>query len=538
MLDNAGRGVYSADYRIVASMSALTDRLFEEILQARQRVYAVGEATPLQKLNLGDIEAPVYAKREDLGPIKAYKWRGAYNCMAALSPEERAGGVVAASAGNHAQGVALAASKLDCKAHIFMPCSTPEVKQREVKRFGGEHVEIVLIGDSYDTASAAAHRFAEENKLTFVHPYDDFRTMGGQGTLADEVVMSGCGPFERIYLQIGGGGLAAAAACWLKRFWPECRIIGVEGVDQASMKAAVESGRRTKLPYVDVFCDGTAVRMAGENTFELCRELIDEFVTVTNDEVCQAVRAMWESSRVVPEPSGAMGLAAFLQQQKRGLIGKREKSLVVISGANMDFSQMGLVSHHAGTGGVGRETRYLRIPMKTKKGQILKYLKSIPAGVTLTDVQFGRVAGEIQYPVFGVEGYPGDFLLIDERLAEKGLKAEDISHDEDVRFRMIHYDAKRLRHPVFFEIEFSERPGAFLEFMEAMGEYASLCYFNYLYSGERVGRALVGMEFDSVEDRDRCRRQAEALSGTVIQGVREVSKSARRRILETMSPAC
>lgn len=519
-------------------MSALTDRLFEEILQARQRVYAVGEVTPLQKLNLGDIAAPVYAKREDLGPIKAYKWRGAYNCMASLTPEERAGGVVAASAGNHAQGVALAASKLDCKAHIFMPCSTPEVKQREVKRFGGKHVEIVLIGDSYDTASAAAHRFAEENKLTFVHPYDDIRTMGGQGTLADEVVMSGCGPFERIYLQIGGGGLAASAACWFKRFWPQCRIIGVEGVDQASMKAAVESGRRTKLPYVDVFCDGTAVRMAGENTFELCRELIDEFVTVTNDEVCQAVRAMWESSRVVPEPSGAMGLAAFLQQQKRGLVAAGEKSLVVISGANMDFSQMGLVSHHAGTGGVGRETRYLRIPMKTKKGQILKYLKSIPAGVTLTDVQFGRVAGEIQYPVFGVEGYPEDFSLIDERLAEKGLRAEDISNDEDVRFRMIHYDAKRLRHPVFFQIEFSERPGAFLEFMEAMGEYASLCYFNYLYSGERVGRALVGMEFDSVEDRDRCRRQAEALSGTVIQGVREVSRSARHRILETMSPAC
>ncbi len=519
-------------------MSALTDQLFEEILQARQRVYAVGDATPLQKLNLGDIAAPVYAKREDLGPIKAYKWRGAYNCMASLSPAERAGGVVAASAGNHAQGVALAASRLDCMAHIFMPCSTPDVKQREVKRFGGDHVDIVLVGDSYDAASAAAHRYAEENGLAFVHPYDDIRTMGGQGTLADEVVMSGCGPFDRIYLQIGGGGLAAAAACWFRRFWPQCRIIGVEGVDQASMKAAVEAGERTKLPYVDVFCDGTAVRMAGEHTFELCSELVDEFVTVTNDEVCQAVRAMWESSRVVPEPSGAMGLAAFLQQHKRGLVEEREKSLVVISGANMDFSQMGLVSLHAGTGAVGRETRYLRIPMKTKKGQILKYLKSIPAGVTLTDVQFGRVAGDIQYPVFGVEGYADDFRLIDEQLAEKGLAAEDISNDEDVRFRMIHYDAKRLRHPVFFQIEFPERPGAFLEFMEAMGEYASLCYFNYLYSGERVGRALVGMEFDTVEDRDRCRRQAEALSGTVIQGIREVSKSARRRILETMSPAC
>lgn len=519
-------------------MSELSNKLFEEILQARQRVYAVGNPTPLEKLNLPSVPFPVYAKREDLGPIKAYKWRGAYNCMASLTPEQRAKGVVAASAGNHAQGVALAAARLNCRARIFMPCSTPDVKQREVKRLGGEHVEIVLIGDSYDVASQAAHTFSDSEGLTFVHPYDDIRTMGGQGTLADEVVMSGEGPFDRIYLQIGGGGLAAACACWFRHFWPNCRIIGVEGVDQASMKAAVDHGERRQLNYVDVFCDGTAVRMAGEQTYPLCRELIDEFITVTNDEVCHAVRAMWESSRVVPEPSGAMGLAAFLKQHKHGQLNGAGKSLVVISGANMDFSQMGLISHHAGTGSAGRETRYLRIPMKTKKGQILKYLKSIPEGITLTDVQYGRVAGETQYPVFGVEGTDEDFRRINERLAEKGIRAEDITADDDVRFRMIHYDAKRLNHPVFFRIEFPERPGAFLEFMEAMGEYASLCYFNYLYSGERVGRALVGMEFDTVEDRDICRRNAEQLAGTVIQGIHEVTGNARRRILETMSPLC
>lgn len=517
-------------------MSALSDQLFEEILQARQRVYAVGSHTPLERLNLASIPAPVYAKREDLGPIKAYKWRGAYNCMASLEEERRAKGVVAASAGNHAQGVALAASRLNCRAYIFMPCSTPNVKQREVKRLGGSHVEIVLVGDSYDTASQAAHAFASREGLAFVHPYDDLRTMGGQGTLADEVIMSGQGPFDRVYLQIGGGGLAAACACWFRHFWPRCRIVGVEGEEQASMKLAVDAGERRALKYVDVFCDGTAVRMAGELTFPLCRELIDEFVTVTNDEVCHAVRAMWESSRVVPEPSGAMGLAAFLKQCKHGMPENPGKALVIVSGANMDFSQMGSIARHAGTGAVGRETRYLRIPMKTKKGQILKYLKSIPQGVSLTDVQFGRVAGELQYPVFGVEGTDEEFRRIHERLAEKGLKAEDITTDEDVRFRMIHYDAGRLKHPVFFQIEFPERPGAFLEFMEAMGEYASLCYFNYLYSGERVGRALVGLEFDTVEDRDICRRKAEQLAGTVIQGIQEVTGSARRRILETMSP--
>ena len=195
-------------------MSALKDQLFEEILQARQRVYAVGEPTPLQRLNLPGVDAVVYAKREDLGPIKAYKWRGAYNCMCKLTPEQLAGGVVAASAGNHGQGVALAARRLGSKAHIFMPRSTPAVKQNAVKSHGGDNVEIVLVGDSYDAASAAAHEFAEANNLTFVHPYDDLATMGGQGTLADEVVMSGQGVFDRVYLQIGGGGLAAGCACW------------------------------------------------------------------------------------------------------------------------------------------------------------------------------------------------------------------------------------------------------------------------------------------------------------------------------------
>ena len=174
-------------------MSELEQKLFEEILRARQRVYAVGEPTPLQQMNLPGIEAHVYAKREDLGPIKAYKWRGAYNCMAKLTPEQRAVGVVAASAGNHGQGVALAAARLGCKAWVFMPRSTPAVKQNAVRMHGGEHVEIMLVGDSYDAASAAAHEFAEENHLTFVHPYDDLTTMGGQGTLADEVVMSGSG---------------------------------------------------------------------------------------------------------------------------------------------------------------------------------------------------------------------------------------------------------------------------------------------------------------------------------------------------------
>ncbi len=518
-------------------MSSLRDQLFDEVLQARQRVYAVGRPTPLQRIELPGVEAEVYVKREDLGPIKAYKWRGAYNCMATLSPEQRAKGVVAASAGNHAQGVALAAARLGCHARIFMPRSTPAVKQAAVRQHGGEHVQIVLIGDSYDAASHAAHEYADAHGLTFVHPYDDLATMGGQGTIADEVVMSGVGPMERVYLQIGGGGLAAGCACWFRKFWPDCKFIGVEGADQASMKLAVEHSERRTLPYVDVFCDGTAVRIAGEKTFLLCQDLLEKrYVTVTNDEVCEAIRALWNTLRVVPEPSGAMGLAALLQDWKAGRISCGQKCLVVISGANMDFSQLGVVAKRAGVSETNRHLRYLRLPMQTRRGEIIKYLRHIPAGVQLVDVQYGRIEGDIQYPVFGVLGTDEQFAEIDRGLARQGLSSQDVTNDADVLFRMISYDRKHLNHPVFFVIDFPERPGAFIEFMEVMGEYANLCYFNYQYSGEFIGRALVGLEFDSKEDRDACRARAEELKGTTIQGLHDLPSSVRRRVLGQMSP--
>lgn len=303
------------------------------------------------------------------------------------------------------------------------------------------------------------------------------------------------------------------------------------------MKLAVETGSRGILPYVDVFCDGTAVRQAGEQTFALCREVLDSFVTVSNDEVCRAIRSLWNGLRVITEPSGAMGLAALLQDWENGRIRPGEKCLVVLSGANMDFAQMGVVAARAGVQESNRRERYLQIPMEMKRGQILKYLQNIPEGILLTDVQYGRVAGDIQHPVFGVLGTEEQFAIIDKALEAKGLQAKDVSRDADVRFRMISYDRERLMHPVFFEIEFPERPGAFSEFMLTVGKYANLCYFNYRYSGEHVGRALVGLEFDSVEDRNACRKEAAALLGTTVQGIHELPDSVRHRVLDRMSPS-
>ncbi|MDR2863955.1 MAG: pyridoxal-phosphate dependent enzyme, partial [Puniceicoccales bacterium] len=330
------------------SPTSLSDQLFNEILLARQRVYAVSGPTPLEIMNAESLPFRLFLKREDLGPIKAYKWRGAYNRMALLTPEERVRGVITASAGNHAQGVALAASLLCVPARIYMPRPTPGVKQDAVRRFGGALVEIVLHGDSFDAARQTAAEDAEASGRTFIHPYDDLYVMGGQGTLADEIVMSGKGPFDAALLQIGGGGMAAAAACWLKRQYPGIRIFGVEGEGQASMNAAIAAGQPVELEHVDIFCDGTAVKKAGTLTYALCSELVDEYVNVSNGEVCWAMQSIWESNRIITETSGALGVAAALKLGNR-LAG--QNVLTILSGANIDFGMLSYITRNSHIGG-------------------------------------------------------------------------------------------------------------------------------------------------------------------------------------------
>lgn len=354
----------------------------------RARVYDVARETPLDSMKrlserLGN---SVLLKREDLQPVFSFKLRGAYNKILTLSPEERRKGVIAASAGNHAQGVALAAARLNVHARIYMPVSTPRMKQLSVAKHGGEHAEVVLTGDSYSDAAEEAVRYQRESGRVFVHPYDDFETMGGQGTLADEVVMSGKGPFDVAYLQIGGGGMAAAVACWLKAYYPGIRIVGVEGVDQASMKAAIAAGRPVALDYVDVFCDGTAVRKAGEHTMPLCAELLDELITVTNEEVAAAIELLWEARRCIAEPSGAMGVAGMMKQRGQ-LTGKRV--LTVLCGANVDFDQLAWIARHAGIGAARR--RYYRVEMGETPGGLLTLLDTLMEGVNIIEVQYGKV---------------------------------------------------------------------------------------------------------------------------------------------------
>lgn len=501
-----------------------TDRLYDEILAARERVYAVGDVTPLQQLPLSQVDAKVWTKREDLGPIKAYKWRGSYNAISSLSPEQRAKGIVAASAGNHAQGVALASKALKCNAVIFMPRSTPEVKQREVLRFGQDSVEIRLVGDTYDDASHAAKIFCEETDAVYVHPYDDVIVMAGQGTMADEVVQSSERPFDRAYIAVGGGGLVAATACYLKKCWPGIKVYGVEGVEQASMKAALEAGQPVQLDYVDVFCDGTAVRKAGSNTFKICQKYLDGVITVTNDEVCHSIRSLWEAIRVIPEPSGGMSLAGFQKHYDAGEVKSGEKVLTVVSGANMDFSQLGVIAARAGIG--TKRRRYLRVPIPEQKGSLVEFLKEVPKNVSIIDLQYGRLDSDVQYPILGLIGSAEDYTHLDELLSARGVAAVDVSRNEDVDYRIINYTPELFENSLFINIEFPERAGAFLQFMTEVKDIASLCYFNYAYSGERVGRALVGMEFGTMEEQKDCLQRIMSMTdhdGGGIRAAREVS---------------
>ena len=483
----------------MASEATLAEQLRRETLLARERVYHFGQATPIERLPLAGPGPEIWIKREDLSTVKSYKWRGACNRMSLLGIGEKKRGVVTASAGNHAQGVALAANSLEVKARIYMPLSTPKVKQEAVLQHGGEWVEIRLEGESYDESVEAARRDEEETGAVYVHAYDDLQVMAGQGTLADEVVMSGHGPFDAAYLQIGGGGMAAGVGSWLRSYWPDIRLVGVEGEGQASMTAALDAGAPVQLDKVDLFCDGTAVRQAGALPYRICSELMDEMASVSNAEVSQAIRLLWEGLRCISEPSGAMGLAAVLKQRER-LQGKRV--LVVLCGANIDFLQLGLVAQSQGAG--GQRGRTLSVCIPEEPGTMLGLLSECFEGINISDFQYGKTAEDQAWPLFTLTADDPEALQeVSARIEAKGLKWKEIGEAEDVRFRAIPLRGDLLSAPAFIRLDFYERPGALHDFLEQRVQgNANLCYFNYRQTGERIGRALIGLDFPSSFERD------------------------------------
>ncbi len=478
---------------------SLERRLRQATLFARERVYRFGKATPLERLALPEGFPEVWLKREDLSPVKAYKWRGACNRMAMLGRAEAARGVVTASAGNHAQGVALAARQLGIRARIYMPTPTPRVKQAAVMHHGCGQVDIHLVGDSYDEAVQAAREDGAQSGAVYIHAYDDLDVMAGQATLADEVVLSGHGPFDAAVLQIGGGGMAAGVANWLRLHWPDIELVGVEASGQASMKAAIEAGRRVVLDQVDLFCDGTAVRQAGELPFEVLRGLLDRVETVENAAVGRAIRTLWETHRCIAEPAGALGLAAILENPGR-YHGKRV--LAVLCGANIDFLQLGIIAQSLDAG--GRNTRTLRVRIPERPGAMLHLLDHGFQGVNIADFQYGKTDNQDAWPAFTITADDPQVLeAVPSRLDAGGFAWQDLTGAADILFRAIPLRGDLLENPLFLRLDFYERAGALHDFLSArLAGNASLCYFNYRQSGERVGRALIGIDFPSPYERD------------------------------------
>ena len=462
--------------------------LFREVMLARQRVYRLAEPTPIHQVRHPG-GATFMLKREDLSPIHSYKWRGAMNRLSALAESGDPRPIVACSAGNHGQGVASAARALGLSGTVFMPRSTPSLKVREVRRLGAEQVRVELIGDTVDEAAAAAAEHSRSTGAVIIPPYDDPHVIAGQGTIGDEIVTANVRP-SRVYLQIGGGGMAAGVACVLKTYYPEVRIIGVEGDGQASMLAAVQAGKPVALDTLDRFCDGTAVRTAGRITHRLCSDLIDEFITVTNNEVCAAMQFLWESCRVVPEPSGAMGVAAVLREQDPGAI---SGSLAVLSGANMDFATLAWISRHAGIGLMRRQ--YFEFAIPEHRGTLVALLEQVGDAVNIVDFQYGKVDQHRAFPVLGFEGTAESLRDMQHRLRALPVEFQDVTSREIVDFRVIPLRPELFKRPFFAIIDFPERAGALRDFMRTVSDIANICYFNYQTTGETEGHAMMGFEF-------------------------------------------
>ncbi|MFC3690788.1 threonine ammonia-lyase, biosynthetic [Chenggangzhangella methanolivorans] len=473
-----------------------------DILDAR--VYDVAARTPLDPMvKLGArLGRQVLLKREDLQPIFSFKIRGAYNRMAQMSAAERAAGAICASAGNHAQGVALSAARLGLRAVIVMPVTTPPIKVDAVRRLGGE---VVLHGDAFDDAYAHARAMADAEGLTFVHPYDDPHVIAGQGTVAVETLQQHPDPIEAVFVPIGGGGLAAGVAAYVKYLRPSVKVIGVEPEDAASMKAAIEAGERVTLPRVGLFADGVAVRQAGEETFRLCRELLDEVITVDTDAMCAAVKDIFEETRVLSEPAGALSLAGLKAYAARG--GTDAGALIAInSGANLNFDRLRHVAERAEVG-EDREV-LLGVTIPERRGSYRRFIELIGQR-TITEFNYRYAGADAAHVFVGVKlaDAARDKPELIASIEAAGYGVVDMSANEAAKLHVRYMVGGRpitLDDEIVLRCEFPERPGALLRFLEAVGTDWSITLFHYRNHGADYGRVLVGLQ---VPPADRARFQ-------------------------------
>jgi threonine dehydratase len=461
------------------------------------RVYDVAIESPLEQAprlseRLGN---RVLLKREDLQPVKSFKLRGAYNKMARLPRDQLKRGVIAASAGNHAQGVALAAQKLACRAVIVMPVTTPQVKVEAVRARGAE---VVLFGDSYSDAYAHALALQKKHKLTFVHPFDDPDVIAGQGTVAMEILRQhhpvDDGPIHAVFVAIGGGGLASGVAAYVKALAPEIKVIGVQTTDSDAMARSIAAGRRVQLQEVGLFSDGTAVKMVGEETLRLCRQYVDEIVLVDTDAICAAIKDVFQDTRSILEPAGALAIAGMKAYAHREKL--KGKTLVAIAcGANMNFDRLRFVAERTEVGEAREALFAVTIP--EERGSFKRFCELVGSR-NVTEFNY-RISDAALARVFvGIStASAGDNEKIARAFRQHGYDTADLTHDdlatEHVRY-MVGGKSALAEGEVIYRFEFPERPGALMKFLTSMAPGWNISMFHYRNQGADYSRVLVGLQ--------------------------------------------
>ncbi len=457
------------------------------------RVYDIAVETPLQGARqlserLGN---RVLLKREDLQPVFSFKIRGAYNKLAQLSPEELARGVVTASAGNHAQGLALAAQTLGVAATIVMPRTTPEIKIEGVRSRGGN---VVLHGDSFPEALAHSLKLVEEMGFVYIHPYDDPDTIAGQGTVAMEILRQHTGRLDAIFVPVGGGGLIAGIAAYVKYLRPEIKVIGVEPDDSNCLQQAMAYDERVVLQQVGLFADGVAVAQIGQYTFEICRLYVDEVITVSTDEICAAIKDIYDDTRSITEPSGALGVAGIKkyveQNEARG-----ETLVAIDSGANVNFDRLRHVAERAELG-EGREA-IIAVTIPEQPGSFKAFCQAIGKR-QITEFNYRYHTDREAHIFVGVQTHPDTDprqALIDS-LKEQGFPVVDLTDNELAKLHIRHMvggHAERVSDEVVFRFEFPERPGALFNFLDKLGGQWTISMFHYRNHGAADGRVVAGL---------------------------------------------
>ncbi len=421
----------------------------------------------------------------------SFKLRGAYNKMARLTPAQRKRGVITASAGNHAQGVALAAQRLGCRAVIVMPTTTPQIKIDAVKKRGGE---VVLAGESYDEAYAAALEREKKQKLTFVHPYDDPDVIAGQGTIGMEILRQHAEPIDAIFCSIGGGGLIAGVAAYVKRLRPDIKVIGVEAADADAMARSLAAGRRVRLDRVGLFADGAAVKYVGAETFRLCRQYVDEVVVVDTDAICAAIKDVFEDTRSILEPAGALAIAGAKAWAEA--TGARDKTLVAVaSGANMNFDRLRFVAERAEVGEMREAVLAVTIP--EQPGSFRKFCQLIGTRA-ITEFNYRYADAREAHVFVGVQVVDrAESTRLINSLRRQKLPTLDLTDDEMAKLHVRHMVGGRapgVDHEIIYRFEFPDRPGALMNFLERMSKGWNISLFHYRNHGADTGRVLVGMQ--------------------------------------------